>query len=80
MARNKNKKKSLIWTISATEFKSLFDKHFTLKDILTELELDAAGGNYRALKARIQEEELDFDTFEAKRKEFINEQLRGAYR
>lgn len=54
-----NARKSIVWTLSANEFKDLVARSKTLADILIYLNLRAVGGNYKTIKQRIEEENID---------------------
>lgn len=53
------KKTSPIWTIDKKEFKKICKKSNSLAEILRQFNLHEGAGNYKTLKKRIEEENID---------------------
>ena len=65
------KRSSIVWKISKQDLKELISKSETYKEVLSELGLvSRTGGNYKTLKKRIQEENLDVSHIEQNKKSF----------
>lgn len=56
----KRKKRSSIWKLDTTQLKELVLKASTLTEILHHFNLSNRGGNFRTLKNRLKEDQIDF--------------------
>lgn len=65
------RRSSIIWKLSANDFRQLISDSNTYKEALRELGLEyQTGGNYKTLKKRIQEEKVDVSHIEKNKKTF----------
>lgn len=55
------KKRSIIWSLNKYEFQNIVEINKTLADILRFFGLHVGAGNYKTLKRRIQEENINID-------------------
>jgi len=55
----KRKRTSIIWKLSKEEFQTLVNECYSLADILRKFNLHVGAGNYKTLRKRIKEEEIN---------------------
>jgi len=54
------KRTNPVWTVPSIELKNIVSESNSLSDILKYFDLPSASANYRALKQRLKEDEIDF--------------------
>lgn len=60
---------SILWKISKEDLQNLFNELGSISDILKALGLSAQAGNYKTIKRRIQEDDIDLTKFNENHKE-----------
>lgn len=66
----KKKRNNAIWLASSEQIQILLNESFNYKEVIGKLGLRPATSNYRILKIRIKEDNLDLTQFELNLKEF----------